>query len=192
MKTTRWMSLGVMAMVSAAVAPAFAQGVPSARPIAPPVPLAAAPLPVALAPVQVDPQLKPALVQKAKFDPARLAPKLTVQNGRPVLQIANGRKYGLEPIGKELPVSPSLQMKQLPPKLLPYQQHIEAPLVAGRRIVKLPKLLIDHMNSQTAIRDRGPAGRARPSPRWRGSRGGRSARRARPSTSLRTMRSSSS
>jgi hypothetical protein len=130
-------------------------GVPPA-----PAPVAAKPvaLPVQLQPVTVDPTLRAALATKARFDPAKLAAKVTVQNGRPVMQLTSGKKVVLEPAGAE-PVPPaSLQMKQLPSKLAPFQAHVDSPYVIGKRIPKLADGLVSHQNEQTAVRDQGGRG----------------------------------
>lgn len=149
-----------LAAVAALLSTSLYASAQRAAPAPAPTPVAARPvaLAVQLQPVNVDPTLRAALATKAKFDPAKLAAKLSVQNGRPVLQLASGKKVVLEPVGAE-PVPPaSLQMKQLPAKLQPYQAHVDSPWVVGKRMPKLADGVVSHQNEQSAIRDQGPRG----------------------------------
>ncbi len=148
------LSLGVLGVLMSTVLAAHAQP----RPAAPKTAARGVQLPVALGQVNVDPQLRAALKNKRAFDPSRLASKLSVQNDLPVLELPNKRTYVLEPINKEPPVSSALQIKELPKQFAQFKAHIDAPLVAGKRIPKIPVAVFDNRNSQTAIRDQGSRG----------------------------------
>lgn len=148
--------------LAAALAPAAVLTIAAAAHAQRAIPQGAAPRPsaqlaVALKPVVVDPALKPALAAKPKFDPSKVAPKISTSGGRPVIEIARGKKVLLEPTN-ESPPPASLGMKALPRELEPFRAHVESPWVTGKRVIKLAEAAVTHANDQTAIRDQGGRG----------------------------------
>jgi hypothetical protein len=101
-----------------------------------PAPTLTPQLAVPLQAPQFAPEIKPALVGKKAFDPKPLAGRVRQVNGVTLLKIKNGREYPLMPIGTEPTPPARLQMKAIPPHLLQYKAHIEAPILAGKRVIK--------------------------------------------------------
>lgn len=109
-------------------------------------------------PVNVSPDLKPALANKAKFNPSALSQHLTYQGNIPMLKVKSGKTFQLEPIGQQ-PMPPrSLQMTTLPQQILPYKAHLEAPFVINKRVIKLPDEVVTNQAYQTPVKDQGSRG----------------------------------
>ncbi len=110
-----------------------------------------------LQPIVVSPDLKQAIARKAKFDPGQLAQRISYSGNTPVLKIKNGKSFQLQPL-TEPPPPPTLQTKTLPQVVSPYKVHIESPFVIGKRVIKLPDLVISNMAQQTPVKDQGARG----------------------------------